>query len=45
MESELEVGQAYVAAKNYEAAFNIFHSLGKVLLLLLLLLEKIKIYF
>ncbi len=28
MEQELEVAQAYVAAKNYESAFNILHSLG-----------------
>lgn len=27
MEQELEVAQAYVAAKNYESAFNILHSL------------------
>ena len=28
MEQELETAQAYVAAKNYESAFNILHSLG-----------------
>lgn len=28
MEQELEVAQAQIAAKNYETAFNILHSLG-----------------
>jgi hypothetical protein len=28
MEQDLEVAQAYVAAKNFEAAFNILHTLG-----------------
>jgi hypothetical protein len=28
MEQDLEVAQAYVASKNYEAAFNILHTLG-----------------
>ena len=32
MEQDLEVAQAYVAAKNYEAAFNILHTLGKYLI-------------
>lgn len=31
MEQELEVAQAYIAAKNYESAFNILHSLGKLI--------------
>jgi hypothetical protein len=30
MEQELEVAQAYIAAKNYEAAFNILHTLGNL---------------
>jgi len=28
MEQELETAQAHLAAKNYESAFNILHSLG-----------------
>ena len=33
MEQELEVAQAYIAAKNYEAAFNILHTLGNLYIL------------
>ena len=29
MDQDLENAQAYVAAKNYEAAFNILHTLSK----------------
>ena len=29
MDQDLETAQAYVDAKNYEAAFNILHTLGK----------------
>ena len=29
MDQDLETAQAYVASKNYEAAFNILHSLSK----------------
>jgi hypothetical protein len=29
MEQELEMAQAYIEAKNYEAAFNILHPLSK----------------
>jgi hypothetical protein len=28
MEKDLELAQAHVAAKNYEAAFNLLHPLG-----------------
>ncbi len=28
MDQDLETAQAYVNAKNYEAAFNILHTLG-----------------
>ena len=31
MEQELETAQAYIAAKNYESAFNILHPLGNIL--------------
>ena len=30
MEQELETAQAYIAAKNYESAFNILHPLGNI---------------
>jgi hypothetical protein len=28
MEQDLETAQAYIEAKNYDAAFNILHSIG-----------------
>lgn len=30
MEQELERAQAFVSSKNYESAFNILHSLGRI---------------
>lgn len=42
MEQELEVAQAYIAAKNYEAAFNILHTLGNldIFNVILILIKK-----
>jgi hypothetical protein len=41
MEQELEVAQAYVDAKNYEAAFNILHTLGMLYIFLYIFLNII----
>ena len=32
MDQDLETAQAYISAKNYEAAFNILHTLGKLII-------------
>ena len=40
MDQDLETAQAYVASKNYEAAFNILHSLSIFCFLMIVFLMK-----